>query len=124
MMYSLAVALGGALGAVSRYWLIAAVSNASNHRFPWGTLVVNVLGSLVIGVMYVLISERMVLSEQWRAVLIVGYLGAFTTFSTFSLDALLLLQEGFVLQALTYIVSSVVICLLCAWLGIVLMRVL
>lgn len=124
MMYSLAVALGGALGAVSRYWLIAAVSNASNHRFPWGTLVVNVLGSLVIGMMYVLISERMVLSEQWRAVLIVGYLGAFTTFSTFSLDALLLLQEGFVLQALTYIVSSVVICLLCAWLGIVLMRVL
>lgn len=122
MMYSLAVALGGALGAVSRYWLIGAVSAASNHRFPWGTLVVNVLGSLLIGMMYVLISERMALSEQWRAVLIVGYLGAFTTFSTFSLDALLLAQEGFLLQALAYIVSSVLICLLCAWLGIVLMR--
>ena len=59
---------------------------------------------------------------DWRAVLIVGYLGAFTTFSTFSLDALLLAQEGFLLQALAYIVSSVVICLLFAWLGIALMR--
>lgn len=121
-MYSLAVALGGALGAVSRYWLIGVVSAASNHRFPWGTLAVNVIGSLLIGMMYVLISERMALSEQWRAVLIVGYLGAFTTFSTFSLDALLLAQEGFLLQALAYIVSSVLICLLCAWLGIALMR--
>lgn len=122
MMYSLAVALGGAFGAVSRYWLIGAVSSATNHRFPWGTLAVNVLGSLLIGVMYVLITERMALSEQWRAVLIVGYLGAFTTFSTFSLDALLLAQEGFLLQALAYILSSVLICLLCAWLGIALMR--
>lgn len=122
MIYSLAVALGGAFGAVSRYWLISAISAYNNQRFPWGTLVVNIVGSLLIGMLYVLITERMALSEQWRAILVVGYLGAFTTFSTFSLDALLLAQEGLLLQALAYVVSSVLICLLCAWLGIVLMR--
>jgi CrcB protein len=100
------------------------VSTLSPHRFPWGTLAVNVLGSFLIGMVYILISERMLLSEQWRAVLIVGYLGAFTTFSTFSLDALLLMQEGFIVQAFSYILASVALCLLCAWLGIAFMRVL
>jgi hypothetical protein len=76
MVYSLAVAAGGALGAVSRYWLMLWVSAQGGMRFPWGTLLVNVLGSCAIGVLYVLISERIVLTEQWRALLVVGYLGA------------------------------------------------
>ena len=122
MVYSLAVAAGGALGAVSRYWLMLWVSAQGGMRFPWGTLLVNVLGSCAIGVLYVLISERMVLTEQWRALLVVGYLGAFTTFSTFSLDALLLLQEGRVLLALAYVGTSVLLCLAGAWLGMMLMR--
>lgn len=122
MVYSLAVAAGGALGAVSRYWLMLWVSAQGGMRFPWGTLLVNVLGSCAIGVLYVLISERMVLTEQWRALLVVGYLGAFTTFSTFSLDALLLLQEGRVLPALAYVGTSVLLCLAGAWLGMMLMR--
>lgn len=119
MIYTLAVAAGGALGAVSRYWLVTAMSGS---RFPWGTFTVNVAGSLVIGVLYVLISEKAVLAEQWRAILMVGYLGAFTTFSTFSLDALLLLQDGRPLQAALYVLGSVVTCLLGAWLGMTLMR--
>ena len=98
------------------------VSAQGGMRFPWGTLLVNVLGSCAIGVLYVLISERMVLTEQWRALLVVGYLGAFTTFSTFSLDALLLLQEGRVLPALAYVGTSVLLCLAGAWLGMMLMR--
>ncbi len=122
MVYSLAVAAGGALGAVSRYWLMLWVSDQGGMRFPWGTLLVNVLGSCAIGVLYVLISERIVLTEQWRALLVVGYLGAFTTFSTFSLDALLLLQEGRVLPALAYVGTSVLLCLAGAWLGMMLMR--
>lgn len=122
MVYSLAVAAGGALGAVSRYWLMLWVSAQGGMRFPWGTLLVNVLGSCAIGVLYVLISERIVLTEQWRALLVVGYLGAFTTFSTFSLDALLLLQEGRVLPALAYVGTSVLLCLAGAWLGMMLMR--
>lgn len=122
MVYSLAVAAGGALGAVSRYWLMLWVSAQGGLRFPWSTLLVNVLGSCAIGVLYVLISERMVLTEQWRALLVVGYLGAFTTFSTFSLDALLLLQEGRVLPALAYVGTSVLLCLAGAWLGMILTR--
>ncbi|MCP5331493.1 MAG: fluoride efflux transporter CrcB [Pseudomonadales bacterium] len=123
MAYSLAVALGGALGAVSRFWVISALSALAPHRFPWGTLVVNVLGSLLIGALYVLMTERLALNEQWRAVLVVGFLGAFTTFSTFSLDALLLAQEGLFGQAVLYVTGSVVLCLLSAWGGIALMRV-
>ncbi len=124
MMVSLAVAFGGAFGAVSRYWLMTLVSSLASHRFPWATLAVNVIGSFLIGMLYIVISERMLLSEQWRAILIVGYLGAFTTFSTFSLDALMLMQEGFFVQAFSYILASVVLCLACAWLGIAFMRVL
>ncbi len=119
MIYSLTIALGGALGALSRYWLISALGAS---RFPWGTFAVNVLGSCLIGVLYVLISEKAVLSDQWRSLLMVGYLGAFTTFSSFSLDALLLLQEGRLLQAALYVVGSVALCLAGAWLGMVLMR--
>lgn len=123
MAYSLAVAMGGALGAVARFWVISAVTALTPHRFPWGTLVVNVLGSFMIGALYVMITERLMLNEQWRAVLVVGFLGAFTTFSSFSLDALLLLQDGHALLAGLYVLGSVLLCLLCAWGGIALMRV-
>jgi CrcB protein len=122
MVYSLAVGLGGALGAVSRYWLMLWVGSLAGSRFPWGTAFVNVLGSVVIGVLYVLISERLLLSEYWRGLLVVGYLGAFTTFSTFSLDTLLLLQEGRWLQGLAYVTGSVLLCLAGAWLGMLLTR--
>ena len=122
MVYSLAVAAGGALGALSRYWLMLWVAALGATRFPWGTLLVNVLGSCAIGVLYVLISEKLVLTEHWRALLVVGYLGAFTTFSTFSIDALLLLQEGRVLPAAANVGGSVLLCLTGAWLGMMLMR--
>jgi CrcB protein len=122
MVYSLAVAAGGALGALSRYWLMLWVAALGATRFPWDTLLVNVLGSCAIGVLYVLISEKLVLTEHWRALLVVGYLGAFTTFSTFSIDALLLLQEGRVLPAAAYVGGSVLLCLTGAWLGMMLMR--
>ena len=107
MMTYLAIAVGGALGAMSRF-----------------ALIVNVSGSLLIGVLYVLISEKMLLSVEARALLIVGFLGAFTTFSTFSLDTLLLIQQGFWLQACAYLMSSVLICVLATWLGMALTRLL
>lgn len=122
MVYSLAVAVGGALGAVSRYWLMLWIGSLAGTRFPWGTALVNLLGSVVIGVLYVVISERLLLSEQWRSLLVVGYLGAFTTFSTFSLDTLLLLQDGRWPAALGYVAGSVLLCLAGAWLGMLLMR--
>lgn len=114
MPFLLAVAAGGAFGALARYWLMSLVDTGS---FPWGTLVVNISGSLVMGLLYVLIGEKMLLTQEMRALLAVGFTGAFTTFSTFALDALSLLQQGQLLPALAYVFSSVLLCILAAWLG-------
>lgn len=108
-MHWLAIALGGALGAMARY--AVTIHSASwvestllmNSRFPLGTLLVNVIGSALIGVCYVLIIEKSHLPPEWRHVLMVGFLGAFTTFSTFSLDALNMWQNGHQFLALTYV---------------------
>lgn len=124
MMTYLAIALGGAAGALSRYGLMTLVSNVLGSRLPWGTLLVNISGSLLIGVLYVLISEKMLLSNEARALLIVGFLGAFTTFSTFSLDTMLLIQQGWLVQAVAYMLASVMICVLATWLGMALTRLL
>ncbi|MDA9296664.1 fluoride efflux transporter CrcB [Gammaproteobacteria bacterium] len=106
-----AVAVGGALGAVSRYSFGLVALALIGNRFPWATLGVNVVGSFLIGLAAVLIGDRIVDGELWRSLIIAGFLGAFTTFSAFSLDTLLLLQQGNYNTALTYILGSVTLCL-------------
>lgn len=123
-MTYLAIAVGGAVGALSRYGMMNLTAHILGNRLPWGTLLVNISGSLLIGVLYVLISEKMLLSSDARALLIVGFLGAFTTFSAFSLDTVLLIQQGWLLQAVAYMLASVMICVLATWLGMVLARLL
>jgi len=113
-----AIALGGALGALSRYWLVGVITSLLGRGFPFGTLAVNVAGSFLIGVMYVLIVDRLHLAPEWQAVAMVGFLGAFTTFSTFSLETVNLLQTGRLLAAGTYITLSVLICVLATALAI------
>ncbi|HAJ75178.1 MAG TPA: fluoride efflux transporter CrcB [Gammaproteobacteria bacterium] len=120
----LAIAFGGALGAVSRYWLSSAVERFNGGSFPMGTFAVNLLGSFLIGMLFILFAEKMALAEQWRPVLVIGFLGAMTTFSTFSLDALLLFQQGHYNTALFYILSSVVVCLFAAFAGMQVSRIL
>ena len=110
-MQWLAVALGGALGAMGRYGVNALVFSLVGGRWPLGTLAVNVLGSIIMGVFYVLIVERHILPGPWREFLMIGMLGAFTTFSAFYLDTLSLWESGHVALALTYIVLSVVLCI-------------
>ena len=117
---SLGVALGGALGALCRFWVYNALP-ARAAGFPWPTLVVNVLGSCLLGVLFVLVMEKAQLGPQWQRVWGTGFLGAFTTFSTFSLEALLL-QRGQAGLALVFIVGMVLLCLLAAWLGLSLGR--
>lgn len=119
--YLLFIALGGALGALARYLLGQWVQNPDN-AFPLNTLLVNVLGSLGIGILYVLIVEKMVLHPDWRSVLMVGFLGAFTTFSTFSLESIHLLEKGHIALALSYVLSSVVLCLLAVWVAMIVVR--
>jgi CrcB protein len=107
----IAVAIGGALGAMARYGVSTLVFDASSQRFPYATLSVNVLGSFLIGILFVLIVEKGLLPPEMRSILMVGFLGAFTTFSTFSLDALGLWQNGHLLLALVYALGTVVLCL-------------
>jgi CrcB protein len=111
-MHWISIALGGALGAVCRYWVSLSLLPVSSYKFPFATLSVNVAGSLLMGVLYVLIVEKGGLPDQARHILMVGFLGAFTTFSTFSLDAITLWQNGAQLMALIYVVSSVALCLI------------
>ncbi|MEZ5524073.1 MAG: fluoride efflux transporter CrcB [Pseudomonadales bacterium] len=118
----IAVAVGGALGALSRYWMVGLVSRLLARNFPYGTLTVNVIGSFLIGIGYIVIVEKLHVASEWHAVLMVGFVGAFTTFSTFSLETVSLLQEGRFTAALIYIFSSVLVCLLATAAGIVLAK--
>lgn len=121
MKYLLFIALGGATGAVSRYLLSSWAHALWEGKWPVGTLLVNMLGSFCIGVVFVLI-ERQVLHPDWRSVLMVGFLGAFTTFSTFSLESIALIENGHTAHALGYMAFSVVSCVLMAGLSIQLTR--
>lgn len=113
----LAVAAGGAIGACLRYALTELVTNLLGKAFPFGTLLVNILGSFVLGLLYVLISSGVLAALPWRPLVIVGLIGGFTTFSTFSLDTLLLLQQGEWFKAAANIVLNVLLCLIFAWFG-------
>ena len=111
MLHWIAVAVGGALGAMARYAVSTLLFDAASHRFPYATLTVNVLGSFIMGILFVVIVEKAVLPPEMRSILMVGFLGAFTTFSTFSLDALGLWQNGHVVLALVYALGTVCLCL-------------
>lgn len=112
----LGVALGGALGASLRYLAVQLVETPSG--FPVATLLVNVLGSFLIGICYVLIMEKALLSELWRPILMAGFLGGLTTFSAFSLEAVYLFEEGRWQMAISYVVFSMLFCILAAFSGI------
>jgi CrcB protein len=122
MVRVLAIAAGGAVGALLRYWVSSGTHALLGRGFPYGTLVVNVLGSFAIGFLFVLFLERMTLSGEWRAGILVGVIGAFTTFSTFSIETLNLLEEGAHLKASLNVALSVALCLAGAWFGLLLGR--
>jgi len=115
------VALGGALGSVSRYWLSGLIAERFGESFPWGTLVINVTGSFVIGVVGALAISEGRMDSQSRAFavqfLMYGICGGYTTFSSFSLATLKHMQERQWLYAGGNIVLSVVLCLIAVWLG-------
>lgn len=122
MYQLLAIAAGGASGALMRFWLSTAVYHWLGREFPYGTLSVNLLGSFLMGFLAFFMLERLSLSAEWRAAVLIGFLGSFTTFSTFSLDTLNLLQNEAYLKAFANILLSVFLCLLAAWLGLWLAR--
>lgn len=118
----LLIALGGALGSLSRYGAGQFIARFYPGHFPLGTWLINISGSFLIGLLFVLIIERVKIHADYRLVFMVGFLGAFTTFSSFSLETVNLLLNGRVVVATAYVLASVVVCLLATWLGIALGR--
>jgi CrcB protein len=122
MGQTLAIAAGGALGALLRFWSANWVYSLLGRGFPFGTLAVNLVGSLAMGFCYAWLVERSSLGPEWRALVMVGVLGAFTTFSTFSIETMNLIEGGALLKALLNVVLSVVLCVAAAWMGLLLGR--
>lgn len=117
-MIWLAIAGGGALGAMARYGVNLWLFPVFAQRFPLATLTVNVLGSALMGVAYVLLVERGHYNPELRHFLMTGFLGAFTTFSAFSLDSFALLRHGDLLTAASYVLLSVATCIIALLLAI------
>jgi CrcB protein len=111
--------LGGGIGATARYGLQGIVYRFTGVGFPYGTLVVNVLGSLLIGFLMAFFEERFIVSPSLRVFLTIGVLGGFTTFSSFSYETISLLKEGSYGLGITNVLSSIVACLGATWLGLV-----
>ncbi len=104
----LPVAAGGALGACLRYGVALVLPvNAASGRFPWATLIVNLLGCALAGALYAWLERAPEAREFWRLLLLVGVLGGFTTFSAFGLETFQLLRQGFFVLAMTYVLVSV-----------------
>lgn len=119
MQLYLWIALGSALGGAGRYWCSGVIARHFGETFPWGTLVVNVLGSFLIGLLATLSEPdgRLLMSPALRQFFMIGVFGGFTTFSSFSLQVLNLMRDGQWLPASLYVLASLALCLIGVWLG-------
>jgi len=118
----LLVALGGGIGAVTRYLASDWADQRFGSEFPYGTLIVNLAGCFVIGLFMQLVTDRIIVNPYWRLLITVGFLGGLTTFSSFSYETITLINEGALLYAAYNILISVAAGLLATWLGIAIAR--
>lgn len=116
------IAVGGAVGAIARYQLAAVIQARVPAGFPWGTFIVNTTGCLVMGVTMTLLTERLVVHPNWRYLIPIGFIGAYTTFSTFEFETFRAVAEGAWLVGALNVAGSVLAGYLALWLGIMLGR--
>lgn len=119
MMQWLAIALGGSAGAMLRFWVANGIYGLLGRGFPHATLFINVSGSFLMGILTELMLNRFAVAAEYRAAILVGFLGAYTTFSTFALETLYLFEAGSLLKAFLNILLSVVLCLTACWIGLI-----
>ena len=119
-MNTLLIFVGAGLGGVLRYWIANSVYWFTGRQFPYGTLVVNVTGCFLMGFLFVLTLNRFnEIAPQLRAFLLIGFLGGYTTFSSFSIETLNLFENGAFLSGLMNVFLSVALCIIAAWIGVI-----
>jgi len=119
----LLIALGGSLGALARYGVSFWIQERASGALPYGTFIVNMTGCLVMGLVMTRLNEGGEVSVNWRFFVPVGFIGAYTTFSSFEFETFRLIQQGLPLAGLVYVVSSLILGYLALWLGVVMARV-
>jgi CrcB protein len=122
MRQMVAIAAGGAVGSLLRFWMSNWVHTFADRSFPYGTLVVNVLGCLLMGFLFVLFIDRLSDNPVLRAGILIGILGGFTTFSAFSIETFNLIEQGDWAKAASNMSASVVLCIGATWIGVMLGR--
>lgn len=117
------VGLGGFVGSIARFWLGAYITARVGARFPYGTFVINMTGSFLIGLVMTVLTQRSHVNPNFLYLIPIGFIGAYTTFSTFELEAFREVSKGDVLMSLLYVSSSVMVGFVAVWLGVVAGRV-
>ena len=120
----IAIFLGGGCGALSRYLIIDQINKISSNSFPYATILVNVLGAFLIGIIYHLLISKIVINEQLKVFITIGFLGGFTTFSSFNLDFFKLIESGSIFLAMVYALASFLITIVAFYIGYSLTKVL
>lgn len=117
------VGIGGCLGAIARFWLGGIIYQKMGTRFPYGTFIINISGCFLVGLMVTVLTERTHLNANWRYLIPVGFIGAYTTFSTFEFETLAAFRDGQLLVAALNVALSVVLGFIAVWLGVIAGRV-
>lgn len=118
MQKYLLIALGGALGSIARYWVGSTIGSRMGTRFPYGTFVINISACIIVGFTVTYLGKRVELSPAWRYLIPVGFVGAYSTFSTFEWETLFTLRSGAFAIATLYAISSLILGLAAVWCGV------